>query len=190
MIIGISGKIKSGKDTVKEIINKANNGWIYKEVRFADGVKRCAGIILNVTPSHFNDQSFKSSKIKDKVSESDYYEENWDDILVRDLLIGIGNGLRENIHPYIWTNMTFRNYYPECNWIIPDVRYINEADTIIKHGGFIIRVNRKDCQYIDNEGETQLDNYKNFKYIIDNNYTLEHLENQVIQILKDESSIN
>jgi hypothetical protein len=87
------------------------------------------------------------------------------------------------------------------NWIITDTRFINEAKAIEDRGGFNIRINRKDNS--DKEGfilktrnhgnklivhqdkhpsETALDQYA-FKYVIDNNGSIEELIEKVKEIL-------
>lgn len=80
-------------------------------------------------------------------------------------------------------------HYP--NWIITDVRFPNEAKAIKQREGINIRLQRGGDYDIDNkqhESETALDNYE-FDYIIDNNYTIEALIEQVREILIKENII-
>lgn len=119
-------------------------------------------------------------------------------------LLGTDCG-RNIIHSDIWINATMINYkkcltnvgkfndgsntflhmYP--NWIITDVRFLNEIDTIKSKGGINIRINRKsiDIKKNEHESETALDNYK-FDYIINNDDDdFDHLIYKVKLILKN-----
>lgn len=105
------------------------------------------------------------------------------------------------------------NHFP--NWLITDVRFHNEINPIQKRNGFVIRVNRKiyywkdkDKKFVtttpfieeykglesdlysrDHPSETSLDDYKGFKYIVDNNGTLLELYKQVEEICIKENLI-
>jgi len=110
-------------------------------------------------------------------------------------LVGTECG-RNIIHPNIWVNSLmseykayFTSYHDKIelfpNWIITDVRFPNEADTIKQRGGIIIRVNRNSKQRFDkNEhiSETSLDNAQ-FDYLINNDGNIEELIEKVKQIL-------
>lgn len=133
---------------------------------------------------------------------------------VRDLLISIGHGLRVSTHDALWVNGLFADYtltaaggYPEYginqdggtvaigyntimkypDWIIPDMRYPNEANRIKEHGGFNIRIQRDSIPSLDHPSETLLDAY-NFDLLIVNNSSLDDLrsslENAVNTLLK------
>lgn len=90
------------------------------------------------------------------------------------------------------------------NWIITDVRFPNEAKAIESRDGFLIRVNRPlnlgDDDLLlstalairannpEHPSETSLDEYP-FKYIIDNNGTIDDLIGKVREILMLEKII-
>tara|TARA_R110002020_G_scaffold157720_8_gene340626 strand:- start:2011 stop:2850 length:840 start_codon:yes stop_codon:yes gene_type:complete len=133
-------------------------------------------------------------------------------------LLGTEAG-RDIIHPNIWVNALFadyktianfklRNYklfnnlktsendvtqeYP--NWIITDVRFPNEIETIKDRGGIVIRVNRplerlgksklpklKHTSVTQHPSETALDNHE-FDITIDNNGSIEELIEKVKQL--------
>ena len=64
------------------------------------------------------------------------------------------------------------------NVVVTDVRYRNEADHIINHGGYVVRVERENKDGVHNEAhpsEVELDDYKRFDFTVDNNGTLEQL---------------
>ena len=84
--------------------------------------------------------------------------------------------------------------YPK--WIISDTRFPNEIESIKKHDGLTIRINRdsvlrtgKVFDTDNHESETALDDYQGFDYVIDNNGTIEELKEVVKDILIKEHLI-
>lgn len=83
------------------------------------------------------------------------------------------------------------NNFP--NWIIPDVRFPNEAVAIENKGGILIRVNSNyvikktsripRLKELEHESETALDHYSRFHEVITNDSTIESLIKQVHNIL-------
>lgn len=216
MIIGISGKINSGKDTTSRLLlknidetvfnitkhwnselfvsNYEQFDWVLSEKtkdwefkKFAYKLKMFAGLLLNEDVEKFEDREFKKA----------YLPKCWDkddsEMSVRDLLIALGDGCRKTVHPNIWINALLSDYNPNNNpkWIINDLRYKNEAKALKelaeKHNDqcFLIRINSDRAQIIDNDSETDLDDYTNFDFYIENNKdtTVTDLEAQVRAIL-------
>ena len=107
---------------------------------------------------------------------------------------------RNIIHPNIWVNSLMREYFCvqsdlapngiDCpNWIITDMRFLNEMEAVKKRGGITIRVNRNlEESKNQHESETELDSAE-FDYVIDNNGTIEELIEKVRQILIKEKLI-
>ena len=107
---------------------------------------------------------------------------------------------RNIIHPNIWVNSLMREYFCvqsdlapngiDCpNWIITDMRFLNEMEAVKKRNGITIRVNRNLEESKDqHESETELDNAE-FDYVIDNNGTIEELIEKVREILIKEKLI-
>jgi len=170
MIIGICGRQGSGKDTTAIMINKiANNRFEAK--RFSAKLKECAGILLGVPVELFEDRKFKESYIPQY------------DMTVREFLQRFGTEfIRETVHPNLWIEAALLGY-KEQNWIISDVRFINEADAIKSRGGIIVRVNRKtrtDIHPSENEIDFIIPDYE-----IDNNGSFFDLELSVIRMMND-----
>ena len=68
MLIGLSGKIGSGKDTaadfIKEIISENPKEFpIFKTIRFADKVKEIVALILGISVGELEDRDFKNKKL-------------------------------------------------------------------------------------------------------------------------------
>jgi hypothetical protein len=68
------------------------------------------------------------------------------------------------------------------NIIIHDVRFIKEADEILKRGGILIRLNKEGISSNTHISETELDNYDKFTHVYNNNGTLNDLEEYLINL--------
>jgi len=131
----------------------------------------------------------------------------------RDLLQKIStNAMRDMIHENVWVNSLMVDYKCSCgskryddshvifntcvesNWIITDLRFPNELNAVEDRGGITIRVRR--TQWLkkgtekthEHPSETALDLVP-FKYIIDNDGTIEELVQKVKEILIKEKII-
>lgn len=211
MIIGISGKIRSGKDTVAKLIQLwdytrkngfsavnvdailtdnfvlttiQNNPSYFTTRRFAGKLKNHVADLLDIDTASLENQDVKASKLGPE----------WNKLLpaavnekvpmtIRDLLIAIGDGARNYVHPDIWVNGLFNQYKGE-NWIVPDMRYPNEHERITKLAGKTIRVNRPGLKNIDHYSEIALD-VSSFDYVIENDKSLNELYAQVKTIMDD-----
>lgn len=242
MIIGISGKAQSGKDTVARMINiykfrdssknnfdtiseeyllkKLNNDYFdnyyFKKHSFADILKECAALILSCDINDFYTTEGKNSLSGVTVREptlkshSGLYSSDIRtfELTKREILQRFGNALRKEISPNIWVDALLKQYDNECNqyveygttqngdripigmnylvplWVIPDVRYENEANALKKKNTILIRVENPNIKKMDHISETDLDNYDKFDYVINNNGTLLDLYKQVEDIMK------
>lgn len=152
--LGISGQMRSGKDTVCEMIRPLLDdatGRKFERVSFADAVKGmlCAfsyrekGKTISVTREWIEENKVKS----------DFVPEGWG-MNVRSALINIGDRFRE-ICPTVWIDIAMRR---GCDKIISDVRYQNEAEMINEDPrGFVVRVRRPSRKtQVDDPSETSL----------------------------------
>lgn len=174
-IIGISGRIGSGKDTFAQMIIEQQPGWEIK--KFAAKLKQITSILTGVPVGQFEDQDFKKL-------DSDF------GMTYRELLQKIGTeAMRDNIHTDVWVRALFSDYkkktiswdtdgnstldaYP--NWIITDCRFPNEADAIRDRGGYILRIDRPGTANGTHPSETALDDYL-FDWVISNSGDLDDL---------------
>ena len=179
MIIGISGKAGSGKDTAAKMLEVlyANPDISYEDfvnkryknftdiqiVHFADSLKETAQVLFRISEWETNTQEGKKTTI------------NWIGKTVRELLQGIGQGLRDAIDPNLWVKILFANTEGWSNYIIADVRYPNEVYAIKERNGVLIRIDRKGAGAGNHSSETALDNYKEWDVHIENNGSIEDL---------------
>ena len=152
MIIGISGKMQSGKDTVADYLVKK---YKFKRVAFADKLKEIA---------------------------KDLFFWNGDkDNYGRKLLQDIGMKMRE-VKTDVWVNYILRTLNNEDNrekdYIITDVRFMNEYELVKLGGNYMWRINRdikREGDVNNHQSEIDLDNVTDFDAVIDNNGTLAEL---------------
>lgn len=170
MIIGISGKMSSGKDTLTEIILNyfKNKNIKCKHLKFADSLKKSSTLITNTT-------------INDNYNNKDKMIQNLNMSIGRFQQL-FGTIMRDYINPDIWIFPVIDEYLanPDIIHVISDCRFKNEAKIIKKHGGLIFRVNRenenKNTRELNHISETDMDDYCDYDLVIQNNGTVEDLE--------------
>lgn len=179
MIIGISGKAGSGKDTAAKMLEVlyANPDISYEDfvnkryknfadiqiVHFADSLKETAQVLFRIGEWETNTQEGKKTTI------------DWIGKTVRELLQGIGQGLRDAIDFDLWVKILFANTEDWSNYIIADVRYPNEIKAIKERNGILLRIDRKGAGAGNHSSETALDDYKEWDVHIENNGSIEDL---------------
>jgi len=174
----------------------------YETRRFADPLKRFVADILGVPVEKLEDREFKEKELgkeweKDLPYTKLYPDNPKEKFTPRKLLQQIGTEIGRSIHPQIWINSMFKNYIPIGDnllegevrkvrkedliypkWIIPDVRFNNEAVAIKERGGIIIRVNR-DLDTVDTHASEQGVSDSLVDIEIDNNGTIKNLIQEV-----------
>jgi len=212
MIISISGKIGSGKDTIAEIIKQEMPGAGWEVKKFAGKLKEIATLLTSIPVTQFEDQSFKQTLLS-----SEWNDVNGNAMTVRDLLQRLGTeAMRSGLHENVWVNALFATYqskmkftesfdlvdgtdwvmkpssfcYP--NWIITDTRFPNEIAACVERKGICIKVERNSETNIGNThaSETALDEYTKWDYVINNTGTREQLHSQIHAMCKQLNLIN
>lgn len=167
MVIGISGRLGSGKDTVGKIIQyltaedvgadclkriraglsiDGHHNSTFENKKFAGKLKLIGSILSGVPVENFEDQEFKKLPMS----------LDWE-MTYREFLQKLGTeAMRDGLHKNVWVNALFADYRTnfeaknaeewgknlENNWIITDMRFPNELDAVILREGITIRVNR------------------------------------------------
>lgn len=223
MIIGITGKAQSGKDTVCKIIQlidlysgtdsikeefvlnylnhpicRTTEKW--EKHAFADKLKECAAIILGVDRAYFEDNLFKKQFTSIPLSNKE-----GEPMTNREFLQYFGTEVGRNIDKDLWVKSLINEYtlrlssnpyigldndgnaiyaYDSIFWIVPDVRFPNEADAIKKIGGTIIKINREGSGAGNHISEQLIDQIP-FDYEINNNGSMKELITKVIDVYED-----
>lgn len=195
-LIGISGKMGSGKDTVAGIIQRLT-GDDWRVMRFAGKLKQIASILTGIPVEKFEDQNFKASNLPECWDVFQYKfcpggtgvlpvydgEVNQRAMTVRELLQKLGTDcIRDRLHQNAWVNALFADYSDSQKWIVPDTRFANEYGAIRDRGGIVIRVERPGAKTGSHPSETALDGFE-FDYTIVNDGDLNELTVKVYEMV-------
>lgn len=177
IVIGLTGHMQAGKDTVGQILAET---FSYQRVAFADKLKAVAiriGWDGSKDPWEWYDNSLPSNELK-PVSTLDG----------RKLLQELGRAIRDELGEDAWIrpirDRIFGDYsFPMGRYVITDVRYPNEAQWIQEWaGGEIWKVVRPGYDGDTHESETLLEGIE-YDHLILNSGTLEDLRQRVVDSL-------
>ena len=166
MLIGISGKKRSGKNTVGAMVVEWLNehGFDAAQVAFADQLK---------------DEVAEATGVNRRMQEMD--KERW-----RPILQWWGVEFRRHYfgQDYWVSKMTQKLLaMDEDVAVVTDVRFRDEADFIRASGGFVVRVERETGLQDGHSSETDLDGYSGFQTTLSNDGTLDDLEEKVYRFM-------
>ena len=179
MVIGISGKIRSGKSRVaKTIID------ILEENGKCGVVKSFAQPLYEII-SEMYDNDIETIK-KDKQDKVPVYintrqtQSGFKISSYREILQIIGTGARKYGDVDIWVNalfgcnnekvLSFIGNNKDSIWIIDDLRFPNEAERIRDCNGLLIRVEREQHQPNEHAIENSLNTWEDWDLVIENNF--------------------
>jgi hypothetical protein len=99
--------------------------------------------------------------------------------------------IRNNLHHDAWVLSLFSKYHPEYdNWVVSDVRFLNEANYIKKMGGLLVRLNgdptslrANDQRDMNHASEIELDNYEGFDLVFENKPPIENLDRIIYEVV-------
>lgn len=157
MIIGISGFIGVGKDTVAELLRQEN---FYNVVAFADELKRIVMRLFDFPEEHLWGPSALRS-----IPDERYPMPGGGFLTPRHALQTLGTEWGRSCYPLVWCELALRiagklerqegiyrraaGFIPgsfntaHSGVVIPDCRFINEFEEIRKKGGKVVRIKRK-----------------------------------------------
>lgn len=189
MIIGISGKARSGKDTFAEMLAAEMN-----EVSYPPFIMMAFANELKSKCQEAFDMTWEQLWGDDKEVPDERYIK-----IPKDSQLGVTPGPPEDVYwtgreimqdfgafyrtidTQFWVKNLFRVAEEKEyeNIIVTDVRYINEADYILDNGGHVIRISREskdDVHNMQHPSEVELDDYKRFSFQVINNWGLKELQ--------------
>ncbi len=175
MIIGLSGKARSGKDTVGGILVR-NHG--FTKFSFADALREMA---LEINPRVFGETHLVSLIAEGGWEKAKEYPE------VRRLLQQIGVSVRR-LDEDFWMRIVSEKLATVENAVITDVRFLNEYWMVVMGGGEVWRVERPGAGLEGSaalhSSETELDDQL-FDATILNDFTINRLEDRVLGLVHD-----
>lgn len=182
---------------------------VWQIKKFAYKLKEIVSILTGCKVNDLEDESFKNSPLPNDwqtiTNEEFLNNPDWatsEKRTYRWMLQKLGTeAVRNNIHNDTWVNALFADYkagdevvdhpkggvsfYP--NWIITDVRFRNEFDSIKYRGGIILRVNRSSLDLtLDKYNHESEKQFLKFEYdnLITNDFDFYKLFRQV-QLIMD-----
>jgi len=190
MIIGICGLIGSGKDTIADyLVTKYN----FKKLSFADKLKDSVGTMFDWDRELLDGKTDESRAWREK--EDPYWsKELGKSITPRLVLQKFGTEcMRDGFYDGIWVSLTKKKLLdnPDTKWVIPDVRFENEANMIKEIGGEVWWVQRGQLplwfRMYQDIGQKPVDIHPsewawanvNFNKVFTNNTTIDGLRNHV-----------
>jgi hypothetical protein len=141
MIIGICGLIGSGKGTVADILV---NDYGYSKVSFADKLKDGVAQVFGWNRQMLEGDTDESRAWREQVDEF-WSKETGREITPRLVLQEFGTDcMRNGFFDGVWVSLLKKQLIenPNTNFVIPDVRFENEASMISEIGGKVWRVRR------------------------------------------------
>lgn len=186
MILGLTGAMRSGKDTVAAYLTEQYG---FERLAFADALK---GLALSVNPLIVTPVYGDDWRLRDAVEE-----QGWDEAKknpeVRRILQELGTGVR-GLSPHFWVDYLVEEIddldAAGCDIVITDVRFPNEADRIVALGGLIVEVVRpqRPIEGVTNAthvSETAMSPWLecNYSVSLENIDTIEFLHSQIDKLL-------
>ena len=171
-LIGLIGRARSGKDTVAGYLARRH---MFAHIAFADPMKQ-------MLEAAFGDL-FRDGDREKPI--------DWLGKSPRQLMQTLGTEWgRNQVHPELWVMLTEQKvkHFVELDMplVISDVRFHNEADMILKHGGELWRIQRDGASVAEHISEqAHWDTYQT--KTIDNNGSLEELYLKVEEAYQGET---
>lgn len=174
MIIGLSGYAQSGKDTVAEVLV---DNYGFTRVAFADKIRE---YLYEVNPL-VQVVGFEPIYLREIVN-SKGWEQAKKNPYVRKTLQDSGVAARKVFGEDFWIKQALNNLEYGKNYVITDVRFINEANAIWEMPGKIWRVNRPGVTAVNSHSsETQMDQYP-VDHFVNNDGDIKDLWEEVLML--------
>ena len=141
MIIGICGLIGSGKDTIADILVQEKN---FEKLSFADKLKDGVASVFGWDRQMLEGKTNSSRNWREK-EDTFWTKETGRSITPRLILQEFGTDcMRQGFYDGVWVSLVKKHVLdnPHKNFVIPDVRFENEANMIHSINGKVWRVRR------------------------------------------------
>lgn len=155
MIVGLSGKKRHGKDTIAEALEDEG----FTILRFSQPIK---DTLLLLNPIVYFDkvsgQTVRYAQLVEWFGPDK--AKDCPEVRLLQKRMGTEAGREGPLGADVWVHAFEQQLEDGVNYVIADVRFLNEAALVRRHGGEIWRVNRPGFDDGDNhDSETQLDDY-------------------------------
>lgn len=176
MIIGFGCKARTGKDLAAEHLVERYG---FRRRAFADSLKEAARVIFGLT----DDQLYGDRK--------ELIDDFWGET-PRFILQRMGTEcMRRGYDQEVWIRSLHRHIkdnFEHRDWVVPDVRFPNEAEAIRGWGGVVYRVDRPGAGASGGmEGhasETSMDGYTRWDGILENTGSIEEFKGKLDTLME------
>jgi hypothetical protein len=201
MIIGLSGKALSGKDTTADYL--ISHYHFDEKVGFAYNLKLMVMDVFSLSFREVSEQDFKCKRFSDPVIVDKFHIDGIIDWMRRthlvyfsdyDLFVGKVLNTPREILQFVGTDIirfVCSSYHSDIvknkfssgkDIVISDIRFLNEAYLVKDFNGFLVRLTR-DVEMVGgktgHQSEVSMDDFKNWDYILNNNGSLKGLYSQI-----------
>ena len=205
MIIGITGLMGSGKDTVAQMIMGLAPQYNWENKKFAGKLKEIASLLTGLPIEHFESQELKNLPLPSMWDIPESTKEEYGFIrpdgggygfmglrtvvvpsrpmTKREFMQKLGtDACRDGLHVNTWVNSLWADYTDACNWLVTDMRFENEMKSVKDNGGLTLRISNPNCVAGTHTSETALLDAE-MDYTIVNDGTLAGLQEKVRELL-------
>lgn len=186
--IAISGKARTGKNTVADLIIKHLNlkESEYRIRAFADPMKQ---IIEVMFPNASKECLYGASELRSNVIEDFYRSDDGKLLTYRTALTDIGKKARQ-YNQNIWVYNFHKDLLAHTHvhaYVASDLRFINEFNYLKEQDFYLIRVLRDGTSVGTDVSETEQEQISDDKFdrVIHNDFSIETLSWEVLQTIYD-----
>jgi hypothetical protein len=191
MIVGLSGYAQAGKDTAAEVFVRYG----FQRYSFADPMREMAlaidPIVAIVDVYSCGDTYPEELRYSEAIDANGYEKAKAAFPEVRAFLQRLGTDAgRKILGEDVWVDAAMRKMAEGGDYVIPDVRFVNEAEAIRNAGGMVFRIHRPGRGPVnDHESEIALDDYEHFTNHIWNDSTIDVLQERAWALYMQENRI-
>jgi len=186
--VAISGKARSGKNLIAELLIKHLNLNIneYRIRAFADPMKEIVKIMFQNAD---NECLYGASQLRSNIIDTIYNDENNEYLTYRKALTDLGKQARKynkDIWIYNFDYDLRKNTHMHA-YVCSDARFLNEIEYLKDRQFYLIRVLRNGTDIGKDVSETEQDAIPDsvFDKVIHNDYSIEQFSEEVKQIVEE-----
>lgn len=186
MIIGLNGRMRSGKDTVAEILAELHPD--VQRIAFADKLKDSICALFGISREMLELLKLGDNRLvldpdpKLADDEYTYLMDEFPQLTFRQFTQRFGTEAhREIFADTFWIDQVFNGLdHKNRIVVITDMRFPNELAAVAKHSGWLVKVKRDEAESkADSHSSEQFIADSEFHYLIENNASLETLRDNV-----------
>jgi hypothetical protein len=176
MIIGLNGRMQSGKDTTAQILAQTYSN--IERVAFAEKLKQSAAAALGISIDTLEDLKLREREHVELLSNPHVMSFN-----IRTYLQRYGTEAHRDIFgDDFWVEQVLDKPVTDGHiLVVTDMRFPNEISGVLDRGGIAVKIRRKEADErpITHPSEQTLPD-EQFDYFLDNNGTVDDLRAEVL----------